>query len=140
MKLEATFRPINASLFEACHATTQLGGIILKELAEYPQEDLSVRIIINTVSRVIRTTSSIFFLCSIGDTQSGWILHRTLAERFFHLTHLSATNSYDDFEEWSFYEQANYQQKTASDPLFKGRLKDKSYFLTDDQKKNGLNS
>lgn len=115
-------------------AITEIGGLILGELLRRSAERIDVRIIANTVARSIRTTSSIVLLCDNQDTQSAWALHRTLAERLFHLAHLSATKSYSNFEEWSFFEQVKSQKKPFGDKLFSHRVTGPEYQLTPDQK------
>lgn len=116
-------------------AVTKVASLILGELSRRSGDSIEVRIIANVVARSIRTAHSIILLCDSGDVQSAWVLHRTLVERLFHLAHLSSTNTYTEFERWSFFEQAKRQKKSLSDPLFRDRVRGPEYQLTESQEK-----
>lgn len=115
-------------------AVTEASTLILREFLRRSESSAEARIIANVIARSIRTTSSILILCDNQDVQSAWVLHRTLAERLFHLAHLSTTKSYAEFESWSFFEQAKRQTKLVNDPLFRDRTKGPEYHITKEQK------
>lgn len=115
-------------------AVTEVSVLILQEFHRRSESSPEARIIANVIARAIRTTSSIVVLCDNHDVQSAWVLHRTLAERLFHLAHLSATKSYAEFENWSFFEQAKRQVKSVNDPLFRDRTTGAEYQITEEQR------
>jgi hypothetical protein len=56
-------------------------------------------------------------------------------DRLFHLHYLHATNSFDEFEEWSFFQQCNAVNRVRSDIEVKGAREHDLFTLTDEQKK-----
>ena len=98
---------------------------------EYSLRDTMIQ---NLIARSSTMLNGIGQLWQIDDYQDCWILHRCLMDRLFHLKHLAETNGFDSFEAWSFFQEANAQNRVCSDTEF-SKLKDLTSFrLTSEQK------
>lgn len=125
---------LDPHLIKAGLTITEIANFLLEEFFRRSESSVAARIIAGVIARSIRTTSSIVVLCNNNDVQGAWILHRTLVERLFHLAHLGSTDSYLEFEKWSFFEQAKRAQKSLGDPLFCDRTKGSAYQLSPREK------
>jgi hypothetical protein len=85
------------------------------------------------VARSITTSNGIVTLYHAGAYQDCWILHRSLLDRLFHLEHLAATDSFDEFEEWSFIQQYKALRRIQEDAEFSHESLDPALELTPDQ-------
>jgi hypothetical protein len=83
-----------------------LHGVIVILLFEFARDEKDIRetIIRNFLARTDMLAKSIFSLWNAGDHQDCWVLHRCLLDRLFHLHHLAATNEFEAFEAWSFWD------------------------------------
>lgn len=70
----------------------------------------------------------------LGQTLDCFIIYRSMVDRLAHLYFLERTNTYNDFEEWSFVKQFDLNNNSLSDTNFKDRI-EKEYFKPSDQKK-----
>ena len=79
-------------------------------------DDFSHMIIGNFITRGMNCLDSIFLLWENEQYQDCWSLHRTLADRFFHLYNLIETDGFEEFERWSFQRQYRDAEKYLNDP------------------------
>ena len=103
---------------------------------EMHQADIRDLVIRNFVARAITTLNSIIALYDAEDFQNCWVLNRCLLDRLFHLHHLSKTNSFQAFADYSFVNDVESRNAMRSDPIFKDRL-DPDFFRDspDEQRK-----
>ncbi|MBA7537491.1 hypothetical protein ES705_29760 [subsurface metagenome] len=102
--------------------------IILLQFKLY-QERTSLKDIFikNTIARALVSIDAIITLYSMHNETDGWIILRCLLERLFHLRHLENTNSYEEFNKWSFIKKYEYMNDINSDTSMKSKL-EKSFF------------
>jgi hypothetical protein len=104
-------------------------------LVEFLPEPLPLRdrIIRNFAARGMRSLAAIIDLAAADNTHDGWVLHRGLLERLFHLHSLAETQEWELFEEWSFYIQAKAMLNLRSDPELASRVPAGEAQLTPEQ-------
>lgn len=133
-----THEPVEAytEAMEAIHVAV---GIALFEFARNSsvQQDTVIR---NFLARADTTARAVFKLWDIQDYQDCWVLHRCLLDRLFHLRHLARTNSFSEFEEWSFYEQYKAVNRVRSDQSVEGVREHPLFNLTVEQKRRAQNT
>lgn len=96
-------------------------GVVLLSFAKHGQ-GLREAVARNFVARGMSCTQSIFAVWKAGSEQDAWILHRSLLERLLHLHHLGETDTFSDFEEYSFLSMYEARHQLLSDPDMKGKL------------------
>ncbi|TMU22857.1 hypothetical protein E0L35_15440 [Halomonas sp. ATBC28] len=132
-----THEPVEAytEAMEAIHVAV---GIALFEFARNSsaQQDTVIR---NFLARADTTARAVFKLWDIHDYQDCWVLHRCLLDRLFHLRYLARTDSFSEFEEWSFYEQYKGVNRVRSDQSVKGVREHPLFNLTVEQKRRAQN-
>lgn len=113
--------------------------IILLQFILY-QERTSLKDIFikNTIARALASVDAIITLYSMHNETDGWIILRCLLDRLFHLRHLENTNSYEEFNKWSFIKKYEYMNDINSDTLMKSKL-EKSFFQAFHKSKNQYN-
>lgn len=119
---------------EALHAFHVAARIILLEFARDGQDYRNV-IIRNFIARADTTASGIFQLWAMEDYQDCWVLHRCLLDRLFHLRYLHVTDSFEEFEAWSFLKQYKAVNRVRSDPEVRGALEHSLFTFTDEQRR-----
>jgi len=104
-------------LVESFHGVS---GMILFSFAkhELSQKDLILR---NFVARTDMILKGVLALWNAGDIQDCWILYRCLLDRLFHLHHISENDEFEIFDDWSFYQQYNANNRIASDMEFRDK-------------------
>lgn len=117
----------------AADALYAVGGMVLFCFARHDC-DTKNTIIRNFIARSSMTTKSIFQLWEAGDYQNAWVVYRALLDRMFHLSSIASNEEFSEFEEWSFFEQFNAQNRVKSDPEFKHEAVGLIYQLTSLQK------
>ena len=92
--------------------------------------DLSIKDIIlrNYLAKSISQLKSITQLNNSGQILDCYIIYRAMIDRLGHLYYLDRTNSYRDFDEWSFVRQLDANNNSLSDVNFKDALP-KAFFL-----------
>jgi hypothetical protein len=95
-------------------------GVVLLEFAQYGRS-LRDTIARNFVARGMSCTQNIFVVWKAGSEQDAWILHRSLLERLFLLHHLAETDSFSDFDDYSFLSMYEARQGWLSDVEMKNR-------------------
>lgn len=95
-------------------------GVVALSFAKYGQ-DLRETIIRNFIARGMSCTKSIFAVWKAGSEADAWILHRTLLDRLFHLHQLAKTDSFSEFDEFSFRAMYEARLNLLSDPLMKAK-------------------
>lgn len=115
---------------ESLHAVS---GLLLFEFARHncSKKDLILR---NFIARAAKSLQSIQALWELEDYQNAWVIHRTMLDRLFHLHSIGAENAFEEFDDWSFFEQIRSQNRLKSDPVFKNEAVGWSYELSPDQK------
>lgn len=93
-------------------------GMLLISIEKY-KHSLKDQIIKNFIARSAMTLKGIIALYEISDFQGAWILHRCLLDRLFHLHFIGQNDSFEQFDDWSFYQQFNAKNLVKSDSLFK---------------------
>jgi len=107
---------------------------VLYGFAKY-ECDTKDQIIRNFVAKSSMTINAIFTLWDHSNYQDGWVLHRTLLDRFFHLYANGESDAFENFEEWSFFEQYKALNRLLSDGKFKQDNACMGFTFTQDQKK-----
>jgi len=109
-----------------------ISGLLLFDFArvECGTKDIIVR---NTIARVNTLTGSVFRLWDAGDQDSAYVLYRCVLDRLFHLWHLAERNEFEQFEEWSYFEQFNAKNQVRSDPECREALTDPLFSFTPDE-------
>lgn len=108
-------------------------GSVLFGFAKY-ECNTKDQIIRNFVAKSSMTIKAIFTLWDDSNYQDAWALHRTLLDRYFHLYAIGVSNDFEEFEEWSFFEQYKSLNKLLSDHSFKQAAKDTGHSFTAAQK------
>jgi len=81
-------------------------------------------IIRNFIARSFTSLKGVFNLWEAKAYQDCWSINRCLIDRLFHLHYLAQTDSYEDFEKYSFIRQYETLNKINSDKEFKNKLGD----------------
>lgn len=76
----------------------------------------------NFIARGMSSLQSIYHVWEIGNEQDAWILHRSLVDRLLHLHFLGVTDSFTDFEEYSFISMFKARDKIISNPLMRNKV------------------
>lgn len=106
--------------------------LVLFEFAERSTE-MRDTIIRNFLARGMVTLEAIIHLARDRNVHDGWILHRSLLDRLFHLRALAEENEFRAFEEWSFYQQAKAILDLRSDAAFGPRFDSAEFTLSPEQ-------
>lgn len=85
-------------------------------------EGLRETIARNFVARGMSCTQNIFTVWEAGSEQDAWILHRSLLDRLLLLHHLGETDSFSDFEEYSFVSMYKARHQLLSDPHMRSKV------------------
>ncbi len=109
------------TLYQAIDTFRVLCGMVLLSFAHYGR-DLRETTARNFVARGMSCLQSIFFVWKAGSEQDAWILHRSLIDRLLHLHYLGVTNSFSDFEEYSFLSIYKAREKLISNPFMSNRV------------------
>jgi hypothetical protein len=96
-------------------------GVVLLSFDHYGH-DLRETISRNFIARGMSCSQSIFAVWKAGSEQDAWILHRSLVDRLLHLHYLEVTNSFSEFEEYSFLSIYEAREKLISDPFMNNRI------------------
>ena len=96
--------------------------VAVLSMREKCPDDFRHMIIGNFIIRGMNCLDSIFLLWENEQYQDGWSLHRTLADRFFHLYDLIETDGFEEFERWSFQRQYRDAEKYLNDPDIRGKI------------------
>lgn len=99
------------SALDALHLAT---GVVLFEFMREPR-GIRDNILRNYVARAEKLTQAVFVLWALDDFQGCGILFRCLLERYLLIRHLWDTGAFEDFEEWSFFEQFKAVQRVRGD-------------------------
>ncbi|MGY0216261.1 DUF5677 domain-containing protein [Endozoicomonadaceae bacterium StTr2] len=93
-------------------------GMVLLSFAKYncSKKDVIIR---NFVAKGSMSLKGIFSLWDIENYQDGWILYRTLLDRYLHLTSIEKNDQFELFYDWSLFEQVKIQNRIKSDADFK---------------------
>jgi hypothetical protein len=119
---------------EALQAFHVAAGIVLFEFARHCEgyRDIIIR---NFIARADITARGVFQLWALEGYHDCWVLHRCLLDRLFHLHYLHATDTFDEFEEWSFLQQCKTVNRVWSDPEVKGARELDLFTLNNEQRK-----
>lgn len=92
--------------------------------------DLSTKDIIlrNFISKSISQLRTINILNTAGQLLDCYIIYRSMVDRLGHLYYLERTQSFQDFDDWSFARQIDANNNSLSDTIFKDNLP-KEFFL-----------
>ena len=96
--------------------------VAVLSMREKCPDDLKHMIIGNFITRGMNCLDSIYLLWENEHYQDCWSLHRTLADRFFHLYHLIETDGFEEFERWSFQRQYRDTERNLNDPSIKEKV------------------
>lgn len=98
---------------------------------------LSIKDIIlrNFLAKSISQLRTIKILNSAGQLFDCNIIYRSMVDRLGHLYYLERTNSYKDFDDWSFLRQMDANNTSLSDVNFKDTLP-KEFFLPTKENKD----
>src|SRR3954447_3699959 len=99
----------------AAESFARLSGRLLFGFASHPP-DTKNHILRNFIARTITMVRSVMALWEIGNLQDCWIIHRCIVGRYFRLVFLGKTASHKEFDDWSFMEQFEAQNRVRSDP------------------------
>lgn len=111
-----------------------VSGMVLFGFANHNCDTKDI-IIRNFLARAAMSIKSIFLLWDANDFQNAWVIFRSLVDRMFHLHSLGTNDNFDDFDDWSFFEQYKSQNRVKSDLEFKHEAVGWIYELTEDQSK-----
>lgn len=88
----------------------------------------------NFLAKSISQLMTISALNRLGQTLDCFIIYRSMVDRLAHLYFLERSNTYKEFEEWSFVKQFDLNNNSLSDTNFKDRI-EKEFFKPSDLKK-----
>lgn len=108
-------------LHQAIETFRVYSGLVLLSFAKHGQ-GLRETIARNFVARGMSCTQSIFAVWKAGSEQDAWILHRALLDRLLHLHHLSETDEFAKFEEFSFLSMYEVRHQLLTDPQMKSKV------------------
>ena len=103
---------------------------------ELSTKDLILR---NSIAKSISQLQSINLLNSAGQLLDCFILYRSMVDRLGHLYYLEKTNSYSNFDDWSFVRQFDSNNNSLSDLNFKDKI-DKNLFVPKKEDKDRYKS
>ena len=81
----------------------------------------------NSIAKSISLLKSINYEYSRQSYNEGWILFRALIDRLVYIYYLKDNNKFEEFEEWSFIQFFEHQNKARSDERFRRVLNDKNF-------------
>ena len=109
--------------YKQAHQTLQgFTEVSVLSMREKCPADLKHVIIGNFITRGMRCLESIYLLWKNRQYQDCWALHRTLADRLFHLYDLIETGDFEEFERWSFQRQYRDAERNLSNPAIRKGL------------------
>ncbi len=76
-------------------------------------------VIRNFIARSALSIKGVFALWDISDYHKAWIVYRGIMDRMFHLHSIGSNNEFQEFDDWSFFEQYKSQNRVKSDNEFK---------------------
>jgi hypothetical protein len=88
----------------------------------------------NYLAKSISQLQTITTLNITNQTFDCYIIYRSMVDRLGHLYFLERTDSFNDFDDWSFMKQFESTNKALSDPLFKDRLNPQFFKLSENNK------
>lgn len=97
--------------------------MILLSSASKSQE-LRDKMIRNFIARGMSCAESVFLVWRNGSEQDAWILYRTLLDRLVHLHNIIENNSFNDFEEYSFFEMYKARDRLLCSSEMKSKVPD----------------
>lgn len=112
----------------------RVSGMILFSFAKHDDLSPKDQILRNFVARTDMMLKGVLALWNAGDTQDCWILYRCLLDRLFHIHHLSENDEYEVFDDWSFYQQYNANNRISSDIEFRDQS-EKDFLAPSDEQK-----
>lgn len=122
-------------LVESFHGVS---GMILFSFAKHELSNKD-QILRNFMARTDMMLKGVLALWNAGDTQDCWIIFRCLLDRLFHIHHISKNDEFEIFDDWSFYQQYNANNRIASDAEFRDRTEKEFLRPTDAQKERYKN-
>jgi hypothetical protein len=96
-------------------------------------------ILCNFAAKSLSQLLSVRVLNQCSQVFDCYIIYRSMLDRLSHLFYLGRTNSFAQFEQWSFMEQIKANNNALSDVNMKGRL-DKSMFIASEANKKRYKS
>ncbi|MEW8372642.1 MAG: DUF5677 domain-containing protein [Candidatus Thiodiazotropha sp.] len=122
-----TYRQAADSLYAVC-------GMVLFCFAKNECDTKNI-IIRNFISRSALSLKGVFALWDISDYHNAWIVYRGIMDRLFHLHSIGSNNEFQEFDDWSLFEQYKSQNRVKSDKEFKHEAVGWVYELSKEQKK-----
>ena len=109
------------ALYQAIDTLRVYCGVVLLSFAHHGRglRETTAR---NFIARGMSCLQSIFAVWKAGSEQDAWILHRALIDRLLHLHYIGETNSFSEFEEYSFISIYTAREKLISNPLMSSRI------------------
>jgi len=109
------------ALYQAIDTFRVYCGVVLVSFSRHGQ-GLRETIGRNFIARGMSCTQSIFAVWKAGSDQDAWILHRSLIDRLLHLHYLGVTDTFTEFDEYSFLSRYAARNKLISDPYISSRI------------------
>lgn len=101
------------------------------DTTELTTKDIILR---NFLAKSISQLRTIKLLNNSGQLLDCYIIYRSMVDRLGHLYYLERTNSYQDFDDWSFLRQIDANNNSLSDVNFKDTLPKEFFLPTQDNK------
>jgi hypothetical protein len=108
-------------------------GVVLLAFAHHGS-GLRDTIARNFVARGMRCTQSIFNVWKAGSDQDAWILHRALVDRLLHLHYLGATDTFSEFDDFSFLSLYKARTRLIAHQRMRDRIPQATSELHEQQK------
>ena len=96
-------------------------GIILFSFAKEECE-IKELILRNSIAKASMSLKGIFAQWDIKNYQDGWAIYRNVLDRLFHIEHIAQNNQFQEFDDWSIYQQAIKQNLVKSDQDLTGHI------------------
>lgn len=106
--------------------------IIIMQLSRYSIE-IREKIISNFIAKSSGLMESIVMLWEIKNYGNCWILFRSLVDRIIHLWYLDKTNTFKEFNDWTFIKKFEANNRAKSDPLFNKQLVHQGFKVSKEQ-------
>jgi len=108
-------------------------GMVLFSFAKYEcsKKDVILR---NFVAKSSMSLQGVFALWRINNYQDCWVIYRSLLDRLLHLSYIGNNKQFEEFDDWSFFEQVKTQNGVKSNKEFKHEAAGAEYQLTSEQK------
>jgi len=92
-------------------------GMVLLSIARFDcsRKDIILR---NFIAKSSMSLKGILALWKVNDFQDCWVLYRVIVDRYWHLSSIAKNDEFDEFEEWSFFEQVKVHNRIKSDANF----------------------